>query len=92
MLPLLVHEYSYFVPHLALMCNMQSFLGIYEMDKIDACCLMLAIDAAHYVYNFISHTHAAPENWPRVPLHILERVAYTIVKSPQRKTIVRTNL
>ena len=75
-------------PHLPLMCNTQAFLGMCEMDRVDACCLMLAIDAAHYVYNFIAHAQTESTNLLRIPLRIRERIMYTIAKSPNLKKMV----
>jgi len=81
-------------PHLPILCNVTTFLGMYEMSRVDVCCLMLAIDALHYVYNFIGHSQVEVNNWPRIPIHIRQRVLFTLSKSPNLKKAVsqRVNL
>ena len=59
------------------------------MDVPDVCCLMLAIDAAHYVFNFMTHAHQDAAAWPRVAEHMRQRILYTIAKSPKLCSIVK---
>ena len=77
------------VPLLPMMCNVHSFLGLYEMDVPDVCCLFLAVDAAHYVYNFMTHAHPDAATWPKVAEHMRQRILYTIAKSPKLCGIVK---